>query len=323
MILDIDKINKSIANNSNKHKVVERLNVRTVKNYDFFPLKTMPIVSNEICALHDDDDDDDDDEQEEILPVPPTMQIIVPKIPIVVATAPTKIAKYTIDPIILGIELYDIMYSDAPYRTKHQIEIEEAQRIEKRLDNLYKSAAGRSRGWTKVGLESMLKPRCASGGDLKEIDRAKKPFLWSVLKSDKPTSAFLDFLCVAKNIRVAVWSFESKEIIIYPAADMPKLDDTDTKTYTLYNIDNNGHPILNNIYDCKHLVEFCDTNNWALIPTHSVIHSLSNLTKDDLVTLGQKLGMTHEEEETLKSMKKEQQILYVAKFKLRQRLMVV
>ena len=77
------------------------------------------------------------------------------------------------DPVVLGIEFADPMYPDAPHHTRRRIECEEAQRIEGMLNNLYKSQGGRSRGWTKGGLELMIKPRCASGGNLHELDAAK------------------------------------------------------------------------------------------------------------------------------------------------------
>jgi hypothetical protein len=217
--------------------------------------------------------------------------------------------KKEVDPIVLGIEQSDPLYDGAPFRTKHQIECEEAQRLEGLLNELYKSQGGRSRGWTKTGLESMIKPRCASGGDIRELDRAKKAFLWSLVVDDKPTSAFLDYVCVAKKIRVAVWFQETKQVILYPAAD--NLDDGNE--FPLYNVTSQGLPHIG-IRNCTELVAFCDSNSYVLMPPNSVVHSLSTLNLSELESVGKKLGMTVVEGS------KAERVAKVAIHKLRQRL---
>lgn len=217
--------------------------------------------------------------------------------------------KREVDPIVLGIDQNDPLYDGAPQRTKHQMECEEAQRLEGVLNELYKSQGGRSRGWTKTGLESMLKPRCASGGDIKELDRAKKAFLWQLVIEDKPCSAFLDFVCVAKKIRVAVWFQESKQVILYPAAD--NLDDGDE--FPLYNVTSQGLPRIG-IRTCEELVAYCDSNKFILMPPNSVVHSLSTLNMGELESVGKKLGMASVEGS------KAERVAKLAIFKLRQRL---
>jgi len=217
--------------------------------------------------------------------------------------------KREVDPIVVGISLKEPLYEDSPFRTKHQMECEEAQRCEGLLDELYKSQGGRSRGWTKTGLEGWIKPRCASGGDIKELDRVKKAFLWSLVAEDKATSAFLDFVCVAKNIRIAVWFLDSKRVVLYPAAD--NLDAA--SEFPLYNITCNGLP-YKGLITTKDLVEYCDSNSFALIPPYSVIHTLGTLSLAELETVGKKLGMA-----TVEGGKAER-IAKVAIYKLRQRL---
>ena len=226
---------------------------------------------------------------------PPVLQTKVVKVstPLLPPLLP-KSAAYSIDPVVLGIETADPLYLGAPARTRHAIEIEEAQRLEARLDALYKSEAGRSRGWTKVGIEAMIKPRCASGGDLKEIDRAKKPFLWSLLESDKGLMAFLDFVCVAKRIRVAVWDMAAKKITVYPAADASTSiavaleGEDDGGAPPLYSVDAAGHPLS----PTSDLLAHCDAHaGWTLLPPPSVLHSLSGLTLAELESVATKLGM--------------------------------
>jgi len=222
--------------------------------------------------------------------------------------------KYALDPIVLGIENTEPLYSGAPHRTQRAIEVEEAKRMESMLDTLYKTCSGRSRGWTKVGLEGMIKPRCASGGDLKELDKAKKPFDWSGLLEDKVLSAFLDFLCLAKKIRCAVWFQEKKTIYLYPAADA-----ISSGEYPLYHVDSEGH-LRHGLRTQSDLLAFCDQNKgkhehgWKLLPPTSVLHTLSGLKLDELESVGLKLGMAVVEGT------KAERVSAIAAFKLRLRL---
>lgn len=217
-----------------------------------------------------------------------------------------------VDPIVLGIK--DPLYEGAPVHTRYQIECEEAQRIEKIVGDLYKSQGGRSRGWTKVGLEGLIRPRCATGGNLHELARMKVGFPWKVVAEDKLASAFLDFLCVAKQIRVAVWDAESKHVILFPAADSTcmELDTDKVVDYTLWNVTTAGNIQYGEIKD---LVAYCDKESWTLMPPMSIHHSLSGLTLAELESVGTKLGMTSVEGS------KVQRVAAIAVYKLRQRLL--
>jgi hypothetical protein len=224
-----------------------------------------------------------------------------------VKKAPTP-TKQIVDPIVIGIEVADPLYVAAPDATRHMIELEEAQRLEGKLDAIYKAASGRSRGWTKVGLDGMIKPRAASGGDLKSLARAKKPFEWTKVLEDKIQSAFLDFVCYAKQIRVVVWNFEKKSACLYPAADDPA-----AKSVPLYHVDSEGH-LCRGLYSAADLLEFCESNSWSLTPPGSVAHTLATLTLAELESVGKKLGMA----EVVGS--KTERIDSIAAYKLRLRL---
>jgi len=225
--------------------------------------------------------EDEDNHQ----PSPPTLKpqkrsvapvVSATAIPVAVVTVPPPVPsrssakqRRSVDPIVLGIELSDPLYEEAPFRTKHQIECEEGVRMEAKMNELYKSQGGRTRGWTKVALEMMIKPRCASGGNLKELDIAKRGFLWPLVRTDKPTSAFLDFLCVAKGIRVAVWFEEDKQVIVYPAAD--NLDNG--SNFPLYHVTYHGVP-MPDFETCQAFLDSCDANGWVVLPPASILHSL-------------------------------------------------
>ena len=264
------------------------------------------------------------------VPVPVSAHVPVPApVPVLIHPDPIKepvTAKYVVDPIIIGMKYADPLYVGAPDHTQRAIECEEAQRLEAKIDSLYKSESGRSRGWTKVGIESMIKPRCASGGDLRELDRAKKPFIWSVVAEDKLMSAFLDFVCIAKGIRVAVWFSETQRIIVYPATDATTVvsprDESDTVVATralgeIYHVTSTGHPRYG-MSTPGSLLEFCSLKNWKLLPPHSVIHTLSGLTLAELESVATQLGLTDELPRG-----KTERVEAIAAYKLRKRLEVV
>lgn len=281
--MNYESLTALLARNAQKQFHVDVLEVKKARqDVEFFPIKThvAPPVMLELPTP---------------VPVPPT------PVPIPAPSSPVEphSAKYVVDPLVIGLEHTDPLYIGAPERTQRAIECECAQRMEAQLDALYKSEAGRSRGWTKVGLEAMIKPRCASGGDLRELDHAKKTFSWEAVAEDKSASAFLDFVCVAKGIRIAVWFSAVKKVIVFPAADasaaVAPRDESEAAAATkafdqIYHVDSTGHPRFG-MRTPAALLEFCDAEKWALLPPHSVLHSLNGLTLAELESVATKLGL--------------------------------
>ena len=245
-------------------------------------------------------------------PAPAIQDIRLPAVPSPRKSFHLSWSKYSLDPIVLGLEKTDILYNDVTKTIKKQKEIEEALRIEERISELYKSQGGRSRGWTKALLEAIIKPRCASGGDLYELKSSKSVFLWQMVCSDKPTSAVLDFLCVAKQIRVAIWSEEKKTILIFPAADY--IGEDANKEIGLYNVSDTGLLQKSGLNTGSALVKFAQEEGWTLLAPHSVIHSLEKLTLAELASVGEKLGMGVVEGS------KVERIAAIVSFKLKSRL---
>lgn len=249
--------------------------------------------------------------------IPPTTNVFIPT-PVIQPKKVEKlnILKHTLDPIVFGIEMIDILYNNSPKASKRQMEIDEALRCEARIDELYKSQGGRSRGWTKTMLEAIIRPRCASGGDLHELKQAKSVFLWQVVKTDKSVSAFLDFLCVAKQIQVAIWDDDTKAITVYPAADYIS-DGSFGVVKGLYHVHHTGMIMrVGGVTTGKDLVDYATTHSWTLLPSTSVIHSLEKLTLADLESVGKKLGMA------MVAGSKVERIAAIAGYKLKSRLSV-
>jgi hypothetical protein len=235
------------------------------------------------------------DTSEYALP-PPTRIIRTPKIVEVVevaalvpspapapALAPASVAEPAsgrqtrirfVDPICLAIERTDSMYSIATHNVQQSLECEEARRLEARIGELYKEESGRSRGWVKTKLEAFFLPRAAVGSRV----NAKDAFAWEKIWTDKEASAILDFVCLAKGIRLAVWK-EDKVIGLWPAADSSKV--TVGKDIPLVHVGSVGN----------RNVAAAIREGWRLVAPISVEHGLEKLTLDELDGLAEKMGI--------------------------------
>lgn len=190
--------------------------------------------------------------------------------------APAEENKRSMDPLRLGISERDPMYAIATPAVKQSIEAEEARVLESKLAELYKEESGRSRGWVKTHIEAFLIPRAANGA---QQGTAKMVFDWAQLWTDKQTSAILDYLCMAKNIRLAVWKEEGREIGLWPAADSNRPSDTPP---TLYHVTSAGVP----------LHRPGSMEGWRLRAPIAVEHALEKLTLAELDNVGKSLGLT-------------------------------
>ena len=247
---------------------------------------------------------------------PPASEASKPSEPSVRPLAPKSSlpvpSTHQVDPIVLGIA--EGLYDNSSYPMKRQMECEEAQRIEGLLGSLYTSQGGRSRGWTKTGLESCLRPRCSSGGDLRALDAAKSTFPWALLRTDKTVSAFLDFLCVAKSIRVAVWFQEEKTVLVYPAAD--RMGGDPVSDYPLLHVSHNGFVLRSpRLRTGRQLLDVCREHEYSCLPPVSVSNSLSNLKVDELHSVATRLGMSE------CTGTKAERVEKISQYKLRQRLL--
>ena len=223
-----------------------------------------------------------------------------------------RVPKDNKDPISIAIQ--DPLYLVASPVVKQRIECEEAQRLESLMRSIYQSQGGRSRGWTLTGLETFLKPRCASGGNLQQLKRAKQAFAWDQVLDDKNTSAFLDFVCVAQRIRVAIWSDADKSVTVFPAADSSIVEEGASATIPLYHVYSNGS-VKSEPIDSKALVPLCASMGYAYLPPPSVMKSLAHLSLGELDSLAVKLGLTG------LTGSKAQRVVSVAVWKLKQRLL--
>jgi hypothetical protein len=129
---------------------------------------------------------------------------------------------------------------------------------------------------------------------------------------DKVSLAFLDFLCVAQRIRVALWSASTKTITLYPAADASMTVEA-VPSFPLFHIDEGGSPKGLELEGAAFL-RYVDDNGWTLRPPASVLKSLAHLTMVDLESVRTRLGMTELEGTKI------ERVAAIGTFKVRQRL---
>lgn len=233
----------------------------------------------------------------DVKPVVPAAVVPAAVVPVAVAVVPVAVAvvpaaaaptlqtkskftspesKHPIDPLLLAIETTDPMYEIANRPAKLETELKEAQRLEGLIAKLYATENGRSRGWTKTHLEEFMKPRVAGGAS------TRNPFDWSAVFTDKKASAALDFLTLAKGIRLAVWNAAEKVVGIWPAADIADA----SAPPPLYHVTATGIPL--------HTKTSPFETGWSLRAPLAVEHGLEKLSLDELTNIAESLGITKE-----------------------------
>jgi hypothetical protein len=128
---------------------------------------------------------------------------------------------------------------------------------------------------------------------------------------DKGSAAVLDFICVAQQIRVAVWQTSSKTITLYPAADQQVPEPI---PLPLYHVEEGGIPKALSMGGAA-LIKFAETNGWTLAPPASVLKSLAHLTLPELESVGTRLGAPD-----FTDLKKAERITALGAFQVKQRL---
>lgn len=315
------EIQECIRNNPYALHNVELLQcIDPRSSIDVFPIFVSPkivpkIVQNEVSFVPKEDIQHIPESVQSSSLFPTELSPVIDPVRSVEKSVILKTYGKEIDPLVIDLAETIELYEGSSYQSRKQIECEEALRIEAKLNEMYKTQSGRSRGWTKAGLEALLQPRCASGGDIRELSKCNSALAWQLVGIDKVYSSFLDFLCVTKQIRIAVWFQEEKQVIVFPAGDYVGPEKKE-RAIPLYNVSSKGL-IIKDIHTCKQLIDFCVSNNWTMMSPLSVFHSLSLLTLQELESVGEKLGIAN-----MNGSKKER-VAKLVSHKLRQRLLPV
>ncbi len=289
MVLAFQSIRAAIQQNPLASLQVAAYRLRPAAIVESFKLPTIPIEAVVIPKRPTIRTVSPSRSEEALEPVPQPRIAPMPQLPTSVPPVPTSVPQpptspsplpsppreprgRPVDPLCIALEARDAMYAIANHTAKQSIEAEEARRIEGLIGKLYKEESGRSRGWVKTKLEAFMMPRAAVGSRI----QPKDAFDWSKIWGDKEASAILDFICIAKGIRLAVWRDAEKVVGIWPAADQA------ASNPTIFHVNAQGVPVPH-----RDILQ----SAYALKAPLSVENALEKLTIDELNSVAEKLGI--------------------------------
>ncbi len=102
----------------------------------------------------------------------------------------------------------DPLYRATTASGRRTMEMEEAQALLLTLEASWKSHNGRARGWVRKHIEEDLRGRAGGGEPVADF--------WSTGREKKRAALLIDYVCIVRNLRVAVWWPASNSVTIFP-----------------------------------------------------------------------------------------------------------
>jgi hypothetical protein len=125
----------------------------------------------------------------------------------------TEDASFTVtDPVSLSLWVRDPLYRIATPAIRRSMEMEEAAFLLHGSETAWKQHNGRTRSWIRKHLEEDLRLR-AGGGD-------PAPDAWEAIRTTKRAALLLDYVCVVRNLRVALWWPDLKAVTVVPLSGL-------------------------------------------------------------------------------------------------------
>jgi hypothetical protein len=112
------------------------------------------------------------------------------------------------DAVSLFLWLSDPLYRVAVAGVRRTMEMEVASALLIASEKEWKARHGRHRGWVRKHLEEDLRGRSA-GAD-------PAPDFWELVRTNKRTALLLDYVCVVRGVRVALWWPNHKTVTTVP-----------------------------------------------------------------------------------------------------------
>jgi len=112
------------------------------------------------------------------------------------------------DGVALSLWIRDPLYRVAVPAIRRSMEMEEAADLLHASEAAWKTHNGRVRGWIRKHLEEDLRER-SGGGDA-------APDAWLSVQGTKRAAQLLDYICVMRGIRAALWWPEKKAVTVIP-----------------------------------------------------------------------------------------------------------
>lgn len=127
-------------------------------------------------------------------------------------------ASFTVtDPVSFSLWVREPLYRVAAPPIRRSMEMEEAAHLLHTSEVAWKQHNGRVRGWIRKHLEEDLRMR-AGGGD-------PMPDAWEAVRTKKRAALLLDYICVVRKLRVALWWPDVKAVTVIPlsGSDAPSV----------------------------------------------------------------------------------------------------
>lgn len=112
------------------------------------------------------------------------------------------------DAVSLFLWISDPLYRVAVAGVRRTMEMEVAGTLLASIEKEWKAKHGRHRGWVRKHLEEDLRGR-SSGAD-------PAPDFWELVRTNKRAALLLDYVCVVRNFRVALWWPDHKSVTTVP-----------------------------------------------------------------------------------------------------------
>lgn len=114
------------------------------------------------------------------------------------------------DAISLSLWIRDPLYRTASAGVRRAMEAEEATALLNASETAWRENNGRVRGWVRKHLEEDLRGRSGSADPV--------PDFWESVRTQRRAALLLDYVCVMRQIRIALWWPEHKTVTVVPAA---------------------------------------------------------------------------------------------------------
>ena len=112
------------------------------------------------------------------------------------------------DAVSFALWVCEPLYRIATGPIRRSMEMEEASSLLHASEAAWKQHNGRVRGWVRKHLEEDLRLRAGGG--------AEAPDAWESIRTTKRAALLLDYVCVMRGLRVALWWPDHKAVSVVP-----------------------------------------------------------------------------------------------------------
>jgi len=112
------------------------------------------------------------------------------------------------DVVSFSLWISDPMYQSATASVRRVMETEEATTLLNGMEEAWKTLNGKARGWVRKHLEEDLRARSAGADPSTDS--------WETLRTVKRAAQLADYICVVRNIRLALWWPTASSVSVLP-----------------------------------------------------------------------------------------------------------